>query len=104
MDLFVAGFPLDLDEAKLTNLFGIYGVSVTSAKIIKNRSTGFSRGFGFVTVEDKEKAQLAINKINGQFFEGSRITVKEARPKIAQKETYNPPIRWKEKIDCEGDL
>jgi cold-inducible RNA-binding protein len=104
MDLFVAGFPLDLDEEKLKKLFGIYGLAVKSAKIIKDRSTGFSRGFGFVTIEDVEEAQRAISKINGQFFDGSRITVKEAKSKSRQTDTYVTPMRWKEKVDCEGDL
>jgi len=104
MDLFVSGFPLDLDESKLAKLFEIYGITVKSAKVIKDRSTGFSRGFGFVTIEDKEEAQRAIAKINGQFFEGSRITVKEAKAKASKPDSYVVPIRWKEKIDCEGDL
>ncbi len=103
MDLFVAGFPLDLDESQLVKLFKIYGIAVKAAKIIKDRSTGFSKGFGFVTIEDGEEAQRAISKINGQFFESSRITVKKAKPKTSQVESYTP-TRWREKIECEGDL
>ena len=104
MDLFVAGFPLNLDEGGLKKLFEIYGFIIKAVKIIKDRSTGFSRGFGFVTIEDKEEAHRAISKLNGQFFEGSRITVKEAKPKSSQTDTYVTPMRWKEKIDCEGEL
>lgn len=105
MDLFISGFPLDLDEAKLINLFEIYGINVKSAKIIKHHSTGFSRGFGFVAIENKEEAKLAMSKINGQFLEGSRLIVKEARPaKFVHKKAYNLPERWKEKADCEGEL
>ena len=85
MDLFVSGFPLDLDEEKLTRLFEIYGITVKSAKIITHSSTGFSRGYGFVTIEDQGEAQRAISKINGQFFEGARITVKKAKPKTTQE-------------------
>ncbi len=103
MDLFVVGFPLDLDEEKLTRLFEIYGFSVKSVKIIKDSSTGFSKGYGFVTIEDGEEAQRAISKINGQFFESSRITVKKAKPKSSQVESYTP-TRWREKIECEGEL
>ena len=103
MDLFVGGFPLDLDEEKLTRLFEIYGITTKSAKIIKDSSTGFSKGYGFVTIEDQEEAQRAISKINGQFFEGSRITVKKAKPKSSQGESYTP-TRWREKIECEGEL
>jgi len=86
MDLFISGLPLDLDEAKLIKLFEIYGIDVKSAKIIKHHSTGFSKGFGFVAIENKEEAKHAMNKLNGQFLEGSRLTVTEARPeKSAQK-------------------
>ena len=104
MDLFVAGFPLDLDERKLTKLFEIYGFAIKSTRIIKDKSTGFSRGFGFVTIEDKNEAQRAISKLNGQFFEDSRITIKEARPKSSQADAYNTPKKWQEKTSCEGDL
>jgi len=105
MDLFVSGFPLDLDESKLTKLFEIYGVSVISAKIIKHASTGFSRGFGFVSIETEKEARHAISKLNGQFLEGSRLVIKEARPeKKVYKRGYTPPKRWKEKEDCEGEL
>lgn len=80
MDLFVSGFPLDLDEEKLIKLFAIYGISVKSAKIIKDHATGFSKGFGFVAVEDEAAAEEAISKLDGEFIEGSKLTVKEARP------------------------
>ena len=103
MDLFVSGFPLDLDETKLAKLFEVYGITVKSARIITHPSTGFSRGFGFVTIETQEEVQQAISKINGQFFEGARITVKKAQPKASQESQYIP-TRWKEKIECEGDL
>ena len=104
MNLFVAGFPLDLDEAKLIKLFEIYGITAKTARIAKHASTGFSKGYGFVTIEDKEAAQRAISKLNGQFLEGSKITVKEARPKAIQTQSYNAPSKWKEKIDSEGEL
>ena len=104
MDLFVSGFHLDLDEAKLTKLFEVYGITVKSARIITHSSTGFSRGFGFVTIETEEEALRAISKINGQFFEGARITVKKAQPKASQVDSQYITTRWKEKIECEGDL
>ena len=78
MDLFVSGFPLDLDEVKLIKLFEIYGIIVKSAKIIKDHSTGFSKGFGIVTIEDKEAGKRAISKLDGESIEGSKLNVKEA--------------------------
>ena len=105
MDLFVAGFRLDLDGAGLIKIFKTYGFVVKSVKIIKDKSTGFSRGFGFVTIEDRKEAEQAISKLNGQFFESSRLTVKEAiPPQSIHKETYNAPKKWKEKAFCEGEI
>ena len=69
MNLFVGGFPLDIDESKLKNLFAVYGFTVKSVNIIKDKSTGFLRGFAFVTIEDQEEAQRAISKLNGQFLD-----------------------------------
>lgn len=104
MDLFVGGLPLDLGEVQLRKIFEIYGIVIKSAKIIKDRTTGFYRGFGFVTIEDKEEAQRAISKFNGQFVDSSRITVKEARARNSQTNTYSAPRKWQEKTDCEGAL
>jgi len=107
MDLFVGGFPLDLDELGLINFFEIYGISVKSAKIIKDKSTGFSKGFGFVTVKNKEESQLAIEKLDGKFFERMKISVKEAKPltkEFKQKNNYFLTKKWREKIENEGDL
>ena len=107
MDLFVVGLPLDLDELGLINFFKIYGISVKSAKIIKDKSTGLSKGFGFVTVKKKEEAQLAIEKLDGKFFERMRISVQEAKPlskEFKQKNNYFVSKKWSEKIENEGDL
>lgn len=105
MDLFVAGISLDIDEKTLINIFDMYGFTVKTAKIIKDKSTGFSRGFGFVTIEDRKEAERAITKMHGEVYEGSKLTVKEAiPPQSIHKETYNTPRKWKEKIGCEGKL
>ena len=104
MNLFVGGFPLDIDESKLKNLFAMYGFTVKSVNIIKDKSTGFLRGFAFVTIEDQEEAQRAISKLNGQFLEGSRLYVKEARPKPTKVETYVTPRRWQDKMEADGEL
>lgn len=81
MKLFVAGLPFDMDDQELNNIFAEYG-EVTSAKIITDRETRKSRGFGFVELAD-EPAQAAMKALNGASLEGRTITVKEAedRPK-----------------------
>ena len=105
MDLFVAGFRLDLDAAGLTKIFKTYGFVVKSVKIIKDKSTGLSRGFGFVTIEDRKEAEKAITKMHGEVYEGLKLTVKEAiPPQSIHKETYNAPKKWKEKASCEGEI
>lgn len=104
MDLFVAGITLDIDEKTLIKIFDMYGFTVKTAKIIKDKSTGFSRGFGFVTIEDRKEAERAISKLNGQFFESSRMTVKEAKPHPQKRDAYTPPRKSKEKASYEGEI
>ena len=61
MKLFVAGLPYDMDDVELQNIFSDYG-TVSSAKVIMDRETGKSRGFGFVEYPDDVQAQQAIQK------------------------------------------
>jgi len=97
MDLFVAGFRLDLDTAGLSKIFKTYGFVVKSVKIIKDKSTGLSRGFGFVTIEDRKEGEKAITKMHGEVYEGLKLTVKEAKLKPQKPEAYTHPRQWKEK-------
>lgn len=62
--LFVAGLDYSLTEEALKNIFSEFG-NVELAKIIKDKYSGQSRGFGFVDMASQEEAQLAINKLNG---------------------------------------
>jgi len=82
MKLFVAGLPFDVDDQELKEMFEVYG-SVTSAKVINDRETGKSRGFGFVEFSDKAHAEAAIKALDGGSLEGKQLTVKQAedRPK-----------------------
>ncbi|HPN84167.1 MAG TPA: RNA-binding protein [Victivallales bacterium] len=79
MEMFVGNLPYSMDDAKLSELFSQFG-NVEKAKIIKDRDTGRSKGFGFVTMSDDE-AQKAIAELNGKDIEGRSIKVNEARPK-----------------------
>src|SRR5437016_13972509 len=77
--LYVGGLPYSTTEQQLQELFSQQG-SVTSAKIITDRYTGQSRGFGFVEMATAEEAQKAITALNGTQMNGRTITVNEARP------------------------
>lgn len=78
--LFVANIPFSIDDDSLANLFQDVG-SVMSAKVIRDRDTGRSRGFGFVEMETDDHAQKAIEQFNGKDFEGRPLNVSVARPR-----------------------
>ena len=80
MKLFVAGLPFDMDDQQLQDIFTEYG-SVNSAKIINDRETGKSRGFGFVEFADSAAAQAAIKALDGTSLAGRSMTVKVAEDK-----------------------
>ena len=80
MNIFVANLSFRLQSESLKEMFEPYG-SVDSAKIIMDRETGRSRGFGFVEMSDDEEAQQAIDDLNGLELDGRAIVVKEARPR-----------------------
>jgi len=68
-----------MSEEELQDLFGEYG-EVTSAKIIKDRMTGRSRGFGFVEMAEEDAGKAAIEALNDKDFSGRPLRVNEARP------------------------
>ena len=77
--LFVAGFPYALTEQELNDAFSKAG-TVISAKIINDKETGKSRGFGFVEMSTDEEAEAAIQMWNDQDLNGRRVNVNVARP------------------------
>ena len=77
--LYVGGLPYSTTEQQLSELFAQQG-SVTSAKVITDKFTGQSRGFGFVEMATGEEAQKAISALNGTQMDGRTITVNEAKP------------------------
>jgi RNA recognition motif-containing protein len=77
--LYVGNLPYSATNDSLTNEFSKHG-SVESVKIITDRDTGRSKGFGFVEMSNDTEAQSAIESMNGKEFEGRSITVSEARP------------------------
>lgn len=76
--LYVGNLPRSVRDDDLTELFQEYGVS--SAKVITDRDSGQSRGFGFVEIEDDEIALRAIEEKNGVDVDGYALVVNEARP------------------------
>ncbi len=76
--IYVGNLPWRATDAQLSQLFGSHG-EVTDAKIVTDRETGRSRGFGFVTMANDEAAQAAIRALNGHSLEGRSLVVNEAR-------------------------
>ncbi len=77
--LYVGSLPYSTSEEQLSELFSPHG-SVQSAKVIKDRYTNQSRGFGFVEMSTDEEAQKAIAALNGTSMGGRTLVVNEARP------------------------
>ena len=76
--IFVGNLSWDAGDSDLEELFSRYG-TVTNAKVITDRESGRSRGFGFVEMEDEEEAKLAINRLSDSEFMGRDLTVNEAQ-------------------------
>ena len=77
--LYVGNLPYSVRDSDLEQAFGQFG-AVTSAKVMMERDTGRSKGFGFVEMGNDAEAQAAINGMNGQPLGGRSIVVNEARP------------------------
>lgn len=76
--LFVGGLSWDTTDASLNNAFARFG-TVREAKVVTDRESGRSRGFGFVTFEDNAEADKAIDAMNGTMLDGRSLNVNEAR-------------------------
>jgi len=84
--LYIGNLPYSTDEDELEKAFSRWG-SVSSVKIIKDRETGRSRGFGFVEMISEDAAEDAIKNMHGQDYEGRELTVCEARPPQTSRST-----------------
>lgn len=80
MNIYVANIPYKSTDGELKELFEQFG-EVSSAKIIIDKFTQRSRGFGFIEMPDETAARQAINDLNGADFMGKNLVVNEARPK-----------------------
>jgi RNA recognition motif-containing protein len=102
MNIYVSNLSFNVQDEDLREFFTKYG-EVTSAKIIIDKLTNRSRGFGFVEMSDDTLAQKAIDELNGATVEGRSISVTVARPKTERtggngggynKPAYNSNNRW----------
>ncbi len=80
MNIYVGNLSWNLKDQDLSNLFASHG-EVVSAKIVTDKFTGRSKGFGFVEMANDDQAQAAIAALNGSEVDGRNIVVNESRPK-----------------------
>lgn len=80
MNIYISNLSYGVDDADLNTLFAEYG-EVVSAKVIMDRESGRSRGFGFVELADDAMGQKAIDELNGAEYDGKVINVNVAKPR-----------------------
>jgi RNA recognition motif-containing protein len=90
-NIYVGNLSYDTTDDSLGNAFSQHG-TVLSARVITDRMTGRSRGFGFVEMEDNGEAQAAIQALNGTSLDGREVKVNEAKPR--ESRDSRPPRRW----------
>ncbi len=86
MNIYVGNLSADVSEENLRQAFESFG-EVTSARIIKDKYSGQSRGFGFVEMSVQSQAQTAINSLNGKELLGKQMSVNEARARTDRGRT-----------------
>jgi len=92
MNIYVSNLGFNVQDEDLKGFFTTYG-EVSSAKIIMDKMTNQSRGFGFVEMPDDEAAKKAIAELDGAAVEGRNIKVMEARPKEERPARNSSPFR-----------
>jgi RNA recognition motif-containing protein len=89
MNIFVGSLPWSLEEADLRESFEAYG-AVESVKIITDKFTGRSKGFGFVEMTNDDEGQKAIDELNGATVDGRAIVVNKSEPKPeGERKSFN---------------
>ncbi|MDR3268502.1 MAG: RNA-binding protein [Tannerella sp.] len=88
MNIYISNLSFNVEDSDLRQLFEEYG-EVTSAKVITDKFTGRSRGFGFVEMSDNDASLKAISELNQFEYDGKVITVNEARPREDRPKTSN---------------
>jgi RNA recognition motif-containing protein len=93
MNIYVSNLGFSVNDAELNKLFASYG-AVKSAKVILDKLTNQSRGFGFVEMTDDNAAETAMKALNGTMVEGRALKVNEARPREEQNNNRSSFKRW----------
>lgn len=78
MNIFIAGLSYSVNDNDLNTLFEEYG-TISSAKVIMDRDSGRSKGYGFIEMGNSDEANKAISELNGAEYDGRTISVSEAR-------------------------
>ena len=92
MNIYVSNLSFNIQDEDLKGFFTPFG-EVTSAKVVNDRETGRSRGFGFVEMSDEAASKKAIAELNDATVDGRAIKVMEARPKEDRPARSNSPFR-----------
>ena len=91
--LYIGGLAYSVTDEQLKTLFESHG-TVESAKVIMDRYTDRSRGFGFVEMSTQQEAEQAIQALNGTEFEGRSLTVNESKPRENRSSSGGSRNRW----------
>jgi len=91
--LYVGGLAFSITDEQLKTLFESHG-TVESAKVIMDRYTDRSRGFGFVEMSTQQEAEQAIQALNGTELEGRSLTVNESKPRENRSSSGGSRNRW----------
>jgi len=94
MNIYVGNLSPDVKDETLREAFESFG-EVTSAKVIRDKYTGQSRGFGFVEMTTQSQAQTAIKSLNGKELQGRQISVSEARPRPSEGRTSEGRMEYR---------
>lgn len=92
MDIYVGNLAYKSTDDDLRTLFGQYG-EVTSARVVTDKASGRSKGFGFVEMPDENQAKAAIDAINGNDFQGRPLRVNQSQPKPREDRPRNGGFR-----------
>ncbi len=84
MNIYVGNLPREITEDEVRQAFEAFG-QVTEVRIIADKFSGESKGFGFVEMPSKDEAEKAIEEMNGKDMKGRALNVNEARPKVERR-------------------
>lgn len=85
MNIYISNLSFGVNDADLNELFSEYG-EISSARVITDRESGRSRGFGFVEMINEEEGRKAISELNEVEYDGRTINVNEARPRVERSD------------------